>query len=156
MKKMKNLIPILALTIVLFSCNKDVKKTKAPIKEVPLTERPIPPLPGAGASNSVIGGAHYICPKNCIGGTGAAAGQCPVCQSEMAHNQGFHVGPNASSTTSPLSSPNPLTIPTNSDGPNANGQYHYTCSKGCAGGSGKAGNCSNCGNTLAHNAAFHN
>jgi len=153
---MKIFIPLLVLAVLLFSCDNSSKKKSVPVKNVPLNERQIPVLPGTNASNTVIGGAHYICPKNCIGGTGAAAGQCPVCQTEMAHNQGFHVGPNANSTTSPLSSPNLLTTPTNSDGPNANGQYHYTCSKGCAGGSGKAGNCSNCGNTLAHNAAFHN
>jgi hypothetical protein len=34
--------------------------------------------------------------------------------------------------------------------------YHYTCSKGCAGGSGSAANCSNCGSLLVHNQAFHN
>lgn len=33
--------------------------------------------------------------------------------------------------------------------------YHYTCSRGCAGGSATAGTCSTCGNTLAHNQAFH-
>ena len=80
---MKYLIPIFAL-ILLVSCNSESKSKKAPVKLVPLTERPIPPLPGSGAaaSNSVIGGAHYICPKNCVGGNGPAAGACPVCQTE--------------------------------------------------------------------------
>ena len=38
---------------------------------------------------------------------------------------------------------------------NAAGLWHYTCSKGCAGGAGAAGNCSVCGNPLTHNAAYH-
>lgn len=38
---------------------------------------------------------------------------------------------------------------------NAAGVWHYTCSKGCAGGSGTASACSVCGGTLAHNAAYH-
>lgn len=38
---------------------------------------------------------------------------------------------------------------------NAAGVWHYTCSQGCAGGSGAAGVCAICGNALAHNAAYH-
>lgn len=38
---------------------------------------------------------------------------------------------------------------------NAEGVWHYTCSKGCAGGAGAAGTCATCGGTLAHNAAYH-
>ncbi len=38
---------------------------------------------------------------------------------------------------------------------NAAGVWHYTCSKGCAGGSGTAGNCAVCGGPLAHNSAYH-
>lgn len=38
---------------------------------------------------------------------------------------------------------------------NAVGLWHYTCSKGCAGGAGLAGNCSTCGGLLAHNQAYH-
>ena len=150
---MKNLISLFAIALVLFACNKEVKKksTTIPAQDIPLNERAIPPLPGTSASNSVIGGAHYICPKNCINGNGPGAGACPVCQTDMAHNQGFHVGQNSNAAT-PAS---PASTPATSDGPNANGQYHYTCSKGCAGGKGKAGPCANCGETLAHNAAFH-
>jgi len=149
---MKKLFALLVVVIVLFSCDNTVKKKSTPIKDIPLSERAIPNLPGAATSNTVIGGPHYICPKNCVGGNGAAAGKCPVCESEMAHNQGFHVGPN--STTTPQS--NNITNPANSNGPNANGQYHYTCPKGCAGGSGSSGNCNTCSTTLAHNQAYHN
>jgi len=152
---MKNFIPLLILSLLLFSCNEEAKKksTSTPIQDVPLNERPIPPLPGTAAANSVIGGAHYICPKNCINGNGPSAGACPVCQTEMAHNQGFHVGNNANAAT-PASNPtNPAT--STGDLPNANGQYHYTCTKGCAGGKGSAGSCDNCGEALEHNTAFH-
>ncbi len=38
---------------------------------------------------------------------------------------------------------------------NAEGVWHYTCSKGCAGGAGAAGVCATCGGTLAHNSAYH-
>jgi len=39
---------------------------------------------------------------------------------------------------------------------NADGEFHYTCAKGCAGGAAGAGNCAGCGGALAHNQAFHN
>lgn len=38
---------------------------------------------------------------------------------------------------------------------NAEGVWHYICSKGCAGGAGAAGSCATCGSPLAHNAAYH-
>jgi len=38
---------------------------------------------------------------------------------------------------------------------NADGVWHYTCSKGCAGGAGAVGNCATCGGPLAHNSAYH-
>lgn len=147
---MKYIFPLLILSIILVSCNKEVKKKSTPVKDIPLNERPIPALPGT-AGNSVVGGAHYICPKGCVGGNGSAAGACPICQTEMAHNQGFHVNNNTSTPTTPASNPATST----GDLPNANGQYHYTCTKGCTGGKGKAGTCDNCGETLEHNTAFH-
>ena len=152
---MKNLITLFAIALVLFACNKEVKKksTSRPIQDIPLNERAIPVLPGLSTSNTVIGGAHYICPKNCIGGNGTSAGKCSVCETEMAHNQGFHTNQNTNSISVPTS-PN-IPASTTSDGPNANGQFHYTCSNGCTGGAGKAGNCSSCGNALEHNTAYH-
>lgn len=33
--------------------------------------------------------------------------------------------------------------------------WHYTCSKGCAGGAGSAVNCNTCGTLLVHNQAYH-
>jgi hypothetical protein len=147
---MKYLLPLFAL-LLLISCNSEPKKKSTPVQNIPLKERPIPPLPGSNASNSVVGGAHYICPKNCIGGTGAAAGACSVCQTEMAHNQGFHATQNNNIVPG---AQNPAAASTG-DLPNASGQYHYTCQKGCTGGKGGAGSCASCGETLAHNQAYH-
>ena len=48
--------------------------------------------------------------------------------------------------------PNPATT---ESAQNAEGIWHYTCSKGCAGGAGAAGNCATCGAPLAHNSAYH-
>ncbi len=50
----------------------------------------------------------------------------------------------------------PLNTPrTSQTSQNAEGVWHYTCSKGCVGGSGAVGNCGTCGGALAHNKAFH-
>lgn len=38
---------------------------------------------------------------------------------------------------------------------NAQGVWHYTCTKGCAGGSGSAVPCATCGATLVHNQVYH-
>lgn len=38
---------------------------------------------------------------------------------------------------------------------NAEGVWHYTCTKGCAGGAGSATACATCGGTLVHNQAYH-
>lgn len=38
---------------------------------------------------------------------------------------------------------------------NAEGVWHYTCTKGCAGGAGAATACATCGGTLVHNQAYH-
>ncbi len=62
----------------------------------------------------------------------------------------------------PPSAPN-ATIPNGATPPppvvepaqNADGVWHYTCSKGCAGGSGAKGNCFTCGGPLVHNTAYH-
>lgn len=154
---MKNILSLLALAIILFSCDKEVKKKTEPVQEVPLNERPIPPQPGktTADSNSIVGGAHYICPQNHSEGNSGSNGVCPKCNATLLHNQGFH----STQQTTPVSTTTPTntqTTPTNNNSPNANGQFHYTCSNGCAGGSGGAGNCATCGNTLAHNQAYHN
>jgi hypothetical protein len=63
-----------------------------------------------------------------------------------------------------LEAANPPSVPNAVDPPsaqpaepaqNAAGVWHYTCSKGCAGGAGAKGNCATCGGPLAHNPAYH-
>ena len=48
--------------------------------------------------------------------------------------------------------PNPAARQTSQ---NAGMVWHYTCSKGCAGGAGSAVNCVTCGGLLVHNQAYH-
>ena len=48
--------------------------------------------------------------------------------------------------------PNPATLEPSQ---NTSGVWHYTCSKGCAGGAGSAVNCATCGTLLAHNSGYH-
>lgn len=124
--------------------------------------------PSAVTASQTSGGTelHYKCPKNCEGGGGDAQGKCPVCGTELVHNQAFHSQAPATPGSSPQT---PIQVtPTNQTGDataqqtaappaaqNAQGLWHFTCSKGCAGGAGVAGNCAKCGNPLAHNPAFH-
>ena len=68
----------------------------------------------------------------------------------MSHNAAFHANDNKTPNASPLINP-----PAASSGKNAAGVWHYTCGKGCAGGSGAAGACGSCGSTLNHNQAYH-
>ena len=150
---MKKLIPIFALIFCLLSCKSEDKKTPTNPQTIPLSERPIPTLPNANnLAVSVVGGAHYLCPNKCNGGASSVKGTtCPVCKTTLAHNQGFHNTPNKTTST-PISTP----VASTATGPNASGQYHYTCAIGCAGGGDTAGKCNSCGGDLAHNAAFHN
>lgn len=149
---MKKLLTLLALSIIFFSCDKDVKKKKAPEKVIPLNERPIPPNPNIKTTN-VVGGTHYLCPQKHPEGNSADKGTCPKCNSVLAHNQGFHVNQNSTTPNNGVIT-QPASTPTTS-GPNANGVFHYTCANGCIGGSGSAGNCTACGSALEHNQAFH-
>ena len=107
---------------------------------------------------------HYICPNNCAGSGGDAAGTCAVCGAEYLHNDAFHNQPGQQPAptptpqvqTSPSMTTPSITPPPSTDPPqNAAGVWHYTCAKGCAGGSGAMGKCATCGGDLAHNAAYH-
>lgn len=129
------------------------------------------PDPSAAASTASAGSEpHYKCPKNCVGGGGAAQGKCPVCGADLVHNQAFHAqaaapgsSPDAPIVVDPVNSTNPTatttTNPTTTMQPpsaqNAKGVFHYTCPKGCAGGAAAAGKCATCGGDLAHNQAYH-
>ncbi|WP_228851806.1 hypothetical protein [Aegicerativicinus sediminis] len=99
----------------------------------------------AEAVQTAGGVFHYICNDGCAGGS-ASAGNCATCGKPLAHNQAYHSNTNNTPTAAPFAT-----------GANNNtaGVFHYTCPKGCAGGSGSAGNCAICGTTLAHNQAFH-
>jgi hypothetical protein len=122
-----------------------------------------PPASTTTTTSAVAGNVpHYICANNCVGSGGASAGNCPVCGDPYTHNQAYH---NQTTTTTPSTSPittTPITTtpqtttpPTPPAATNAAGVYHYTCSNGCAGGSGSQGVCATCGNPLAHNTAYH-
>lgn len=54
-------------------------------------------------------------------------------------------------TASPTATPPPTAEPAQ----NATGVWHYTCSKGCAGGAGSAIPCPKCGTALVHNQTYH-
>lgn len=116
--------------------------------------------------------AHFKCPNNCEGGTGDAKGKCPVCGTEMVHNQAFHgaatppdpgSSPESSIKVDPMNAQNTIinssttATPQTAQPPaaqNAKGEWHFSCAK-CDGGAGAAGNCPKCGSPLAHNQAFH-
>lgn len=118
---------------------------------------------------------HYICPKNCAGSGGSAAGTCPVCGTAYEHNQAYHNQPTSTTVPTGETTPDgrpiekmivpgsttPGTAPANTPpatpepAQNAAGVWHYTCPKGCAGGAGSAVACGTCGSTLAHNTAYH-
>lgn len=108
---------------------------------------------------------HYICNNKCEGSGGDVAANCPTCNTPYTHNVAYHnndllksgpinvksnaTRPDAAITTTPSNrAPEPAQ--------NALGVYHYTCSKGCAGGAGSAVSCKSCGELLAHNTTYHN
>jgi len=122
--------------------------------------------PAAGGSNEF----HFKCPKNCEGGGAANKGNCPICGTELVHNQAFHNQAPAADGSSPQTpiqidpknaapstvSSTPSTKTMTPEPPqNEKGVWHWTCSKGCEGGGGGAGNCAKCGNALTHNTAYH-
>ena len=103
---------------------------------------------------------HYICSNNCENSGGDAAGVCSTCDTPYTHNQAFH--------NKDFLQGGPLNVPkfdasknassnpaSSSPAQNKYGAFHYTCSKGCNGGSGSATQCATCGSKLAHNQAYH-
>jgi hypothetical protein len=109
--------------------------------------------------------AHFICSKDGCTGSGEGQGKCPVCGSDLVHNQAYHnqapTGNNTITIDPATGQPvvNPSANPTQTPPPaqNAAGVFHFTCSKaGCDGGAGAAGKCPKCGSELAHNQAYHN
>ncbi len=154
MKYFKILTILVFSSVITFSGCKD--DTPEPIKEtrVPLQVFDAPTQQNATTANSTTPTArqnagslyHYTCSNGCAGGAGVA-GNCSTCGNPLAHNQAFH---NNTPTTAPSTTP-PIPEPSQ----NTAGVWHYSCGKGCAGGSGAAGNCSTCNGALTHNTAYH-
>jgi hypothetical protein len=162
------LFSLLVLCIALFttSCQSDESKkireeARQDLPQAPVTTNTTTAPITATPTGNV---PHYQCPDRCEGGVGAAAGACPVCGKEMAHNQAFHnQQPATANPTTPSITTTPsttttttTTTPNPSPAQNAAGVYHYTCAKGCAGGAGSAQACAVCGAALVHNQAYHN
>ncbi len=148
--KYVNILMILLFSSVLFlnSCKESTTQEKK--------QEPPQPLDFSNTGNqntdqsaaNTSGVYHYTCSNGCAGGS-SSAGTCANCGNTLAHNAAYHSNTNTNTTPDPL---NPVTPPT---GQNNSGQFHYTCSNGCAGGSASAGTCSSCGSDLAHNSAYH-
>ncbi|MCB0554873.1 MAG: hypothetical protein KDD02_15080 [Phaeodactylibacter sp.] len=127
-------------------------------------QQPANTAPGAttqplnNASTAVAGSVkHYICANNCEGSGSDAAGNCPVCGNQYVHNAAFHNQPGNQNQPAPVFQDGQQPPAQNaSPAQNAAGVYHYTCTNGCAGGSGAQGTCATCGAALAHNQAYHN
>lgn len=125
-------------------------------------EAPSQPVVSAAPVNTVF---HYICPNKCAGGGSEGQGKCPVCKTDLVHNDAFHSQPQQQPQIKTQPQNNPVQLNTNTqaqqpppqpDAPqNAKGVWHYTCPKGCAGGGGQAIACSNCGTQLEHNQKYH-
>ena len=147
----------LLLAIALFSCGggdstvRDAARESLNVNESTPTSPQVNPTGAVAGTNANV--QHYICPNNCAGSGGPAAGICPVCGTEYVHNQAFH---NQTQQVNTSGTPGqPATPPTPEPAQNASGVWHYTCPNGCDGGAGSAVACANCGTTLAHNAAYH-
>ena len=98
---------------------------------------------------------HYTCRIGCPGGAGTTA-KCENCGNILAHNTAYHDNTNSTSS-SPLVNPSATPAAPKAPEPaqNSAGVWHYTCAKGCVGGSGSAGTCVTCKGKLAHNSAYH-
>jgi len=152
------------LTILLFSsvisfyaCNDNTKAAKQetlkPLEVLNPTTPPnaITPKPATlETPQNARGVWHYTCSKGCSGGAGSAI-NCNTCGSLLAHNSAYHNNVNSTPTSSaPFANP-----PTAEPSRNLSGVWHYTCGKGCIGGSGSTGACGACGGSLTHNTAYH-
>ncbi|MDO6759726.1 hypothetical protein Q4566_05895 [Tamlana sp. 2_MG-2023] len=146
MKSIKILSTLLfGLAITFTSCKEETKAPKQNTVKPVTTTRTATAEPAQNTS----GTWHYICMKGCPGGSGTAE-NCKTCGMTLIHNQAYHANANNVQSSSPFAAP-----PTAEPSQNAAGVWHYTCTKGCMGGSGTAGTCKSCGNALAHNAAYH-
>lgn len=163
---MKNfsILIILLLSSVLsfYSCNNKTKTKKEDNTKpvVKAADSLIQATSNAKAlkepAQNVSGVWHYTCRLGCPDGAGTAT-KCKTCGNTLAHNTVYHTNTNDSSSNmfnQPPTSPS-TTKPNIEPAQNAAGVWHYTCLKGCVGGSGSAGACTSCNGSLAHNAAYH-
>ncbi len=135
----------------------------------PVTNMTTPPAP-ANAAQNAAGEYHYACPNGHAGS--GTAGNCATCGAQLAHNQAYHAGEQAtpSITTSPTTPGQPVSpliqqpqsntptinVPSSpGTATNARGEYHYACPNGHAGAA-AAGTCATCNAQLVHNQAYHN
>lgn len=161
MKILSSLLIIGALLVIGCSNSGDSDKVRSEARQSlgnPQPTNVAPPISAPttpGAVNASV--KHYICPNNCEGGGGDAAGSCPVCGTELQHNQAYHnTGTAASGNPNPISTQTVPTPQTPEPAQNAAGVWHYTCGNGCEGGAGSAVACASCGATLVHNTTYHN
>lgn len=162
---MKATISLFSTLVILslIACQSD----KKPANNALPAPTPVQPL---NAPVATAGMQHYICPNNCSGSGSANIGNCPTCGSEYMHNAAFHNQPGNAASNQPLApspiltNPQPTTAqqpaavqtqPVDEPDQNAAGAWHYICSAGCEGGSGKRGYCAKCGAGLNHNEAYH-
>lgn len=159
MNYFKTLTILLLISVITFYGCKD--KTKAPkedssttleVKDSTNQVNKATPAPKEPAQNA-LGVWHYTCQMGCPGGAGKAE-KCNTCGNILVHNTTYHS--NTSNTSdAPFASPAATPPASKEPAQNAAGVWHYTCSNGCAGGSGSAGNCTTCNGALVHNAAYH-
>lgn len=167
MKSFKILtILLFSLVISFYSCNDTTKTpkqdTSKSIEVVDSKTQPdttTPKSATAEPAQNTEGVWHYTCRIGCPGGAGAAE-KCTTCGNILAHNTAYHNKANSTSPTSapfanPAATPAATTPPAAEPAQNAQGVWHYTCAKGCAGGAGSAGTCTTCSGTLTHNSAYH-
>jgi hypothetical protein len=178
-------------SVALISCGDD----NASSKETANISSEQSPFPGISSNNANEGAQqapasvnigpsspgemvkHYLCANNCANSGSDNPGVCPVCGSNLAHNEAYHLpeqealrANSGAAAGSPFESTppgidfknqinnsgaQPLTPPSSSPAQNSKGVWHYVCSAGCSGGAGTAGNCSKCGATLLHNDDYH-
>lgn len=160
-------LAILGLIVLLDACKgkaedaqSDPQTVTAPAGDVNQNSQP-------ATAATVNTEPHFKCTKAGCTGTGEAQGKCPICGSDLAHNAAFHNQATGSSPTNPVTidpatgqattTPSAATNQAPPPAQNAQGLYHFACTKaGCKGGAGAAGKCPVCGSELAHNPAYHN
>lgn len=167
---------LISISLTVVACK---GKTDEVTSETPATEGQVTvPADGMTADPAATPGSqpatnsnepHYKCSKAGCTGTGTDKGKCPVCGSDLVHNQAYHatqqlatpgtnadnaiqVNPSSGTTATPTTPPG--TVQGQAVAQNSKGEYHYTCPKGHPGAA-QAGNCAKCGEALTHNSKFH-